>query len=260
MTNMAKILTEADFKNRMQSILEYTQAFAPTKLTEADPTAEEDPNANAGGDMSIGDAMGGDDMSMGDAMGDPAANSPMGNAPVPQGGEGQSSGVEGLAPQDNADEVPENDNDDIESMEDGDEVIDVDALTGYQKKTAKGVGQVSDEIKALKDLIIQFQEKVEANNQGLEALQKEIEDRVPSQEEKLSLRKKQSSPFNKTIEDYWENEAPSNYSVEDDNNGSDNPKYQITKSDVDGISDWNEIARSFDDMAELNSLKNIFGF
>jgi hypothetical protein len=48
--------------------------------------------------------------------------------------------------------------------------------------------------------------------------------------------------------------------VEDDNNGEDNMKYQITKSDVDGIDNWNEIARSFDDMAELNSLRNIFDF
>lgn len=261
---MARILTEQQFTDRFKSILEYTQAMAPSSvnddiLMEADPT-QEDPNA-------MGD-------SMGDAMGDmggmegPAAQSPMGNAPAPQedpnamgedpaamGGEG----VEGLNPQ--ADAVaPQEGMDDIEDMEDGDEVIDVDELTGYQKRTAKGVGQVSDEIKALKDLIIKFQEKVEANNQGLESLQREIEKRVPSQEEKLSLRKKTSSPFNQGIEDYWENEAPENYSVEDDNNGEGEAKYQITKSDIDGIDNWNEIARSFDDMAELNSLRNIFDF
>lgn len=255
---MARILTEQDFKNRMQSIMEYTQAFAPTKLDEADPTPEQDP--------AMGDAMGdmptGNDMSMGDAMG-----GNMGSAPDMQNptmGDDGGQGVEGLNPQmDAAAEMPtdmSDENDDIEDMEDGDEVIDVDELTGYQKRTAKGVGQVSDEIKALKDLILQFQEKVEANNQGLSALQKEIEERVPSQEERLSLRKRQSSPFSDSIEDYWKNDAPSNYSIEDDNNGEDNPKYQITKSDIDGISDWNEIAKSFDDMSELNSLKNIFGF
>ena len=30
--------------------------------------------------------------------------------------------------------------------------------------------------------------------------------------------------------------------------------------DIDGISDWGNIAKSFDDMSELNSLKNIFDF
>jgi hypothetical protein len=122
----------------------------------------------------------------------------MGEDPSAMGGEG----VEGLNPQADASISSEGEMNDVESMEDGDEVIDVDELTGYQKRTAKGVGQVSDEIKALKDLIIKFQEKVDANNQGLESLQREIEKRVPSQEEKLSLRNKTSSPFNQGIEDY----------------------------------------------------------
>ena len=256
---MARILTEQQFSERIKSILEYTQAMAPTQLQEAEPT-QEDPAAMGG---SMGDAMGGDPNMMG-GMEDPSAQSPMGNAPTPQedpaamGGDPNmmGGGVEGLNPQADASAPTEDGVDDVEDMEDDDEVIDVDELTGYQKRTAKGVGQVSDEIKALKDLIIKFQEKVDANNQGLESLQREIEKRVPSQEEKLSLRKKQSSPFNQGIE----NEAPENYSVEDDNNGEGEAKYQITKSDIDGIDNWNEIARSFDDMAELNSLRNIFDF
>lgn len=241
MTNMARILTEEQFKKRFMSIMEYTQAMSPNIndeiLNEEDPTGE--------------DEMGGMDPSMG---GDPSA---AGMDPSMGGG------VQGLNPQGGeeapAADMPE-DETNVDTMEDGDEVIDVDELTGYQKRTAKGVGEVSDEIKALKDLIIKFQEKVDANNQGLESLQREIEKRVPSQEEKLSLRKKQSSPFSETIEDYWDNNAPENYSVEDDKNGEGNPKYQITKSDIDGFDNWNEIARSFDNMAELNNIKKIFGY
>ena len=95
---------------------------------------------------------------------------------------------------------------------------------------------------------------------GIENLQKELEKRSPSAEEKMSLRQQKSGPFTQSIEDYWQNNAPDNYSAEDDNNGENEPKYQITKSDIDGFNDWNSIAKSFDDMAELNSLKNIFGF
>lgn len=42
MTNMAKILTEADYRDRFNRIMEYTQAIAPTRImNEADPAAED---------------------------------------------------------------------------------------------------------------------------------------------------------------------------------------------------------------------------
>lgn len=278
---MAKILTEADYRDRFNRIMEYTQAIAPTRLmNEADPA--EDPMA--GGADPMGGGAPADPMAGGaDPMGggaDPAAASPMGNAPAPAGG--AEGGVQGLNPQGGEDpmaggapadpmadpmaggeegaEGEDNEDDDIESMEDGDEVIDIDALTGYQKKTATGVGKVSDEIKDLKRLIMQFQDKVEANNQGIENLQKELERRAPNAEEKMNLRQTKSGPFTQSIENYWQNNAPENYSIESDNNGEDDPKFQITKADIDGISDWGNIAKSFDDMSELNTLRNIFDF
>jgi hypothetical protein len=285
---MAKIITEADYRERFNRIMEYTQAIAPTRLvTEADPAAE-DPMAGGADPMAGGGApadpmAGGADPMAGGAPADPMAGGgapagggadPMaGGAPAGGGAEG---GVQGLNPQGGADpmagggapadpmaggaEGEENEDDDIETMEDGDEVIDIDALTGYQKKTATGVGKVSDEIKDLKRLIMKFQDKVEANNQGIENLQKELERRAPNAEEKMNLRQTKSGPFTQSIENYWQNNAPDNYSIESDNNGEDNPKYQITKDDIDGISDWGNIAKSFDDMSELNSLRNIFDF
>ena len=274
MTKMAKILTEEQYRERFHQILEYTQALGvnnSTVMNEADPNEPQqgpapDPTA-AGGDMGA-DPMGAEQNPMGGnnmngAAPDPtAAGGDMGTDPM--GGE---QGAEGFNPQGGEDAMPmddmgmeDDDMDDIEEMEEGDEVIDIDALTGYQKRTAKGVGKVSDEIKDLKRLIMQFQEKVEANNQGLEALQQELVKRAPNAEEKMSLRKQKSGPFNQSIEEYWGNHAPENYSIEDDENGENNPKYQITKNDIDGVSNWNEIAKTFDDMAEINSLKNIFGF
>ena len=266
MTKMANILTEADYRDRFNRIMEYTQAIAPTRImNESDPAAEGPLVGGAPADPMAGGAPA-DPM----AGGDPAAASPMGNAPAPAGG--AEGGVQGLNPQGAEDsmagadpaaeggENEENEDDDIESMEDGDEVIDIDALTGYQKKTATSVGKVSDEIKDLKKLIMQFQDKVEANNQGIENLQRELERRAPNAEEKMNLRQTKSGPFTQSIENYWQNNAPDNYSIESDNNGEDDPKFQITKADIDGISDWGNIAKSFDDMVELNSLRNIFDF
>ena len=286
-----------NYRKRFQTILEYTQVNGVLNEAEPeDPMAGGDP---MGGDPMAGggapDAgMGGDPMAGGDPMGgDPMAGggAPQGGA-APQGAEGQQGqGVDGLNPQggdpmagaapdagmggdpmaggapmadDQAmeegpipgDDAPEDD--DVESMEEDDEVIDVDELTSYQQKTAKGVGKISDELKALKDLITNFEEKVNANNQGIEDLKRELQKRAPNAEEKITLRKAKSGPYTQNVEDYWENNAPENYKVsgEDD---IDNPKYVITKSDIDGISDWNSISKSFDEMAELNDLRNIFG-
>jgi hypothetical protein len=147
--------------------------------------------------------------------------------------------------------------DDVDTMEEDDEVIDVDDLTGYQRKTAKGVGKISDELKDLKRLITSFEDKVNANNQGIEDLKRELAKRAPNAEEKITMRQTKSGPFTQTVEDYWENNAPENYKVTSEDE-LDNPKYVITKSDIDGITDWNSISKSFDEMAEFNDLRNIF--
>ena len=71
------------------------------------------------------------------------------------------------------------------------------------------------------------------------------------------MRQAKSGPFTQTIEDYWDNNAPDNYKVSGDD-VVDDPKYVITKNDIDGVSDWNSISKSFDEFAELNDLRNIF--
>ena len=279
---------------QVNGILNEAEPEDPTAGMGGDPMAGGAPDAGMGGDPMAGGApdagMGGDPMAGG------APDAGMGGDPMaggaPQGGEAQGGqGVEGLNPQGGdpmaggapdagmggdpmaggapmadeqameegpipGDDAPEDD--DVESMEEDDEVIDVDELTSYQQKTAKGVGKISDELKALKDLITNFEEKVNANNQGIEDLKRELQKRAPNAEEKITLRKAKSGPYTQNVEDYWENNAPENYKVsgEDD---IDNPKYVITKSDIDGISDWNSISKSFDEMAELNDLRNIFG-
>ena len=225
-----------NYRNRFQAILEYTQVMGT--LNEAEP--EEDPAAG------------------GQTMGDAAAD--MGGAD-PMGGDAPQQGVEGFNPQggepapEEGDDAPEND--DIEDMEEDDEVIDVDDLTGYQQKTAKGVGKISDELKDLKRLITSFEDKVNANNQGIEDLRRELQKRAPDAQERITLRQTKSGPFTQTVEDYWENNAPENYSVSGED-AVDDPKYVITKADIDGVTDWNSISKSFDEMAEFNDLRNIF--
>ena len=234
---MAKsILNEQidNYRKRFNAILEYTQVNG--MLNEAEP---EDPMAGGAPDAGMG----------GDPMAGGAPDASMGGDPMP----GDVLVGEGPIPGDDAVE-----DDDIETMEDDDEVIDVDELTGYQEKTAKGVGKISDELKDLKKLITSFEDKVNANNQGIEDLKRELQKRAPDAEERITLRKAKSGPFTQNVEDYWDNSAPENYRVSTEDK-IDTPKYVITKSDIDGISDWNSISKSFDEMAELNDLRNIFG-
>ena len=271
-----------NYRKRFQAILEYTQVMGT--LNEAEPEEAEtmgdamggapdpmgggDPNAMGGAP----DAMGGDPMAGGDpnAMGgapDAMGTDPMaGGDPNAQGEQG----VDGLAPQggedamgaegmpEPGDDMPEDEESDIEDMEEDDEVIDVDQLTGYQQKTAKGVGKISDELKDLKRLITSFEDKVNANNQGIEDLKRELAKRAPDAQERITLRQGKSGPFNQTVEDYWNNNAPENYSTSSEDVVNE-PKYKITKADIDGITDWNNISKSFDAMAEFNDLRNIFG-
>lgn len=290
---MAKsILNEQveNYRKRFQSILEYTQVMGT--LNEAEPEEPEtmgdamggapdpmgggaDPNAMGGAPDPMGggaDPMGGG--TMGDAMGggaDPMGGDAMGGGADPNamGAGNEAQGVEGLAPQggedamggegmpEPGDDMPEEDGD-IEEMEEDDEVIDVDQLTGYQQKTAKGVGKISDELRDLKRLITSFEDKVNANNQGIEDLKRELAKRAPDAQERITLRQGKSGPFNQTVEDYWNNNAPDNYSTSSEDVVNE-PKYKITKADIDGITDWNSISKSFDAMAEFNDLRNIFG-
>ena len=267
-----------NYCKRFQAILEYTQVNGV--LNEAEPEEGGDP-------MAGGDPMGGGDPMAGGgapAGGDPmSGGDPMAGGGAPAGGEQQGQGVEGLNPQGGAEEggdpmagedpmaggdpmgdgdsmAPEagDDIEDVDEMEEDDEVLDVDELTDYQQKTAKGVGKLSDELKALKKLITDFETKVDANNQGIEDLKRELQKRAPDAQERITLRQAKSGPFTQKIEDYWENNAPSNYKVSQDDE-VDNPKYVITKNDIDGVSDWNNISKSFNEMAELNDLRNIFG-
>lgn len=240
----------ANKDNRMtKSILEYISL--DTSLSEQGD--DQDIQSQGGPDMGMedpgmGDPTGGQDPGMGDPMGgqDPGMN---------QGGEGQAAPPEGFAPQ-GGDQMgsglPGMDGgESMEGEEDftqeqpGDEVIDVDELTDSQEDTEHKIDALSSKFSKLLDKLDAFEEKINGNDRNIEALKSELEKRNPTPVEKMTLRSKNAYPFNVTPDEYWEDkEATSNYSTEDDNNGADDEVYQITKSDVDNISNWPEISKS----------------
>ena len=215
----------------------------------ADPMAGGDPSM--GGDMNAG--MGGDPSMMGGAPSGPDA---MGGDPSMDGGEAQP--PQGFNPQGGEQEqlgaTPETD-----PNQEEEEVIDVDDLTNSQEETEKKIDALSDKFERLIGMLDGFEKQIDSSNERMETLRAEIEKRNPTPVEKMSIRAKNSYPFNITPDEYWKDkEATSNYSPEDDNNGADDPVYQITKDDIDNISDWNSIYKSLDD--KHGSLRDLFGY
>ena len=209
-----------------------------------------DANPSMGGN-GMADPMAGGDPSMGDGM-----NAGMGGDPSMDGGEAQP--PQGFNPQGGEQEqlgaTPETD-----PNQEEEEVIDVDDLTNSQEATEKKIDALSDKFERLIGMLDGFEKQIDSSNERMETLRAEIEKRNPTPVEKMSIRAKNSYPFNITPDEYWKDkEATSNYSPEDDNNGADDPVYQITKDDIDNISDWNSIYKSLDD--KHDSLRDLFGY
>lgn len=230
-----KVLCE-NYKN-FRRLVEYS-TLGSNIMAEAGEENQNDPMA--GGDPSMGSGM---DAGM---DGDPSMDGGEAQPPQgfsPQGGEQEQLGT-----------TPETD-----PNQEEEEVIDVDDLTNSQEETEKKIDALSDKFERLIGMLNGFEEQIDSSNERMEALRAEIEKRNPTPVEKMSIRAKKSYPFNITPDEYWKDkEATSNYSPEDDNNGADDPVYQITKDDIDNISDWNSIYKSLDD--KHDSLRDLFGY
>ena len=247
------MLLVEDYKEKFRHLVEYTNAGRAYEVNEdgEDPNAmggaPADPNA-MGGDPSM---MGGDPNAMGGAPADPNA---MGGDPGMNGG-----GVEGFNPQ-GAD--PNAMGGDPSMMggapEEDEEVIDVDELVDKQDETADKIDKLASSFDKLLDKMNDFQSMVDSSNERIEGLKAEIERRNPTPVEKLSLRSGNGYPFNQTPDEYWQTkQATSNYSTEDDNNGADDPQYQITKDEIDNFNDYASISKSLDDDY---GLRDMFGY
>lgn len=250
------VMAEAGDENQPDQMAGGDPAMGGGAPAGPDPMAGGDPSMGGGMDPSMGGdpgMMGGDPSMGGGAPQDPGM---AGAEPGMEGGEAQP--PQGFSPQGEQPEqlgaTPETDPNAEEE-----EVIDVDDLTNSQEETEKKIDALSDKFERLIGMLDGFEKQIDSSNERMETLRAEIEKRNPTPVEKMSIRAKNSYPFNITPDEYWQDkEATSNYSPEDDNNGADDPVYQITKDDIDNISDWNAIYKSLDD--KHDSLRDLFGY
>jgi hypothetical protein len=168
-------------------------------------------------------------------------------------------------PMDNQMDIPMDDQiGDISSSDD--EVIDVDDLTNAQEKVndkvnhvGRNLEDVDDKISQLMSYIDKMESMINKNNEDIQAFKAEFERRNPTDVEKMNLRAANSYPFNVSPTEYWdEKQKEGRYSIEDDNNGVGQKKYEITNSDINDYND-SSIAKSFhidDDLRQ--SIEKIF--
>ena len=246
------MLLVEDYREKFNHLVEYTNAGGAFSVNEDD--GPEGPDANAGApdmgmDPNMGGGQGAPDMGMDPNMGGGQGMPDMGMDPNMGGGQG----VEGFNPQAQPEPMMGQ-----EETEEEEEVIDVDELVSKQEETSKKLDKLSATFEKLLDKVEGFKDLIDSSDAKMEELKKEIEKRNPTPVEKLSLRTKDSYPFNITPEEYWkEKEATSNYSTEDDNNGEDMPIYKITKNDIDNFTDYASASKSLDDDY---TLRDMFGY
>ena len=239
--------------NRINEILKYcdllTEAGEDMGVAPEQPAGPEQPEM--GGPMPEGGPM---------PDGDAGAMPPQEGEMMPD------AGVEGFAPEgaepmpDGAEPMPDGGAEDVEE-------IDVDDLTDAQEDTEKHVKHLNKKIDGLDekfsklmDFIDRFEGDINSANQKIEDLKQEFEKRNPTNVEKMTLRSKQAYPSGETPEEYWKKkEAEGVYSTEE-GTGGESEKYQITKTDVDKINNWNDIYDSIDKGAYRQSLSSVLGY
>ena len=148
--------------------------------------------------------------------------------------------------------------DDFGDEANDDTVIDVEDITNAQEKLNKkqnslgrDLGDVDERITSLLTAVKGIQDSILKNNNDISDLKAELEKRVPTDTEKLSMQSLKMYPYNVSPKDYWENvEKGGRYEAEDDDKKK---VYKIREKDINDYSD-SSIEKSFDD--ELHQTMN----
>lgn len=168
-------------------------------------------------------------------------------------------GVDGFNPQGNNDEeldfADNNDNDDDV------EEIEVDDLVDSQDETKAKINKLihafSKSAKQMMKMTDNISSKIDATVERLNKLEDEMKKRNPTPVERMTLRSSEAYPFNVSPDSFWkEKEHNSNYSPESDNNGADDERYQITKGDLDDITDYQAISNTLRQKQNLHDIFN----
>ena len=204
------------------------------------PPQQEQPMDNQQMPQDGGMEQGGDMEQMGDTQPDPTIGADADNQPMPD---------------ENSMMEPEMDGE-MES----DEVIDVDDLTQSQETTEYKLDGVDDKLNQLINIVGKFAQAIDDNEEKMEELKRELEERNPSQQERLNIRSMSGSPYTVSPQDYWSSQNARNpqYNVIADNDVAPNDEEELYTITDDDIKNFNksEIEKSINDIPK--NLKDYF--
>ena len=148
----------------------------------------------------------------------------------------------------------------LDDETESDEVIDVDDLTQSQETTEYKLDGVDDKLNQLINIVGKFAQAIDDNEEKMEELKREIEERNPSQQERLNIRSMSGSPYTVSPQDYWSNQNARNpqYNVIADNDVAPNEEEELYTITDDDIKNFNksEIEKSINDIPK--NLKDYF--
>lgn len=204
------------------------------------PPQQEQPMDNQQMPQDGGMEQGGDMGQMGDTQPDPTIGADVDNQSMPD---------------ENGMMEPEMDGE-MES----DEVIDVDDLTQSQETTEYKLDGVDDKLNQLINIVGKFAQAIDDNEEKMEELKRELEERNPSQQERLNIRSMSGSPYTVSPQDYWSSQNARNpqYNVIADNDVAPNDEEELYTITDDDIKNFNksEIEKSINDIPK--NLKDYF--
>ena len=147
----------------------------------------------------------------------PQQEQPMDNQQMPQDGDMEQMGDTQPDPTIGADadnQPMPDENGMMEPEMDGemesDEVIDVDDLTQSQETTEYKLDGVDDKLNQLINIVGKFAQAIDDNEEKMEELKRELEERNPSQQERLNIRSMSGSPYTVSPQDYWSSQNARN--------------------------------------------------
>lgn len=204
------------------------------------PPQQEQPMDNQQMSQDGGMEQGGDMGQMDDTQPDPTIGADADNQPMPD---------------ENGMMEPE-----MEGEMESDEVIDVDDLTQSQETTEYKLDGVDDKLNQLINIVGKFAQAIDDNEEKMEELKRELEERNPSQQERLNIRSMSGSPYTVSPQDYWSSQNARNpqYNVIADNDVAPNEEEELYTITDDDIKNFNksEIEKSINDIPK--NLKDYF--
>jgi hypothetical protein len=143
---------------------------------------------------------------------------------------------------------------DDEISEEDDEIeLDITDLVDSNEEIKDASEEANDKVSMLMQKFAELEShlpKMDMIGKKIEALQKDIELRNPTEVEKLEMRSMHSFPYSVKLTDYWEDKKPAGYELSDGSNNEREEEYVLTQDEVDADYSESRIKNSFDEYTE----------